>query len=309
MSRDRTTEAVLAQIRAMGAAHYEIGIRDARQGRMLTREWDAEQLQRGIPWLRRMNGQDHDIYIRPAGSVGLVLVDDLEAAAIQRMTQEGIAPAVAVETSPENFQVWVRLSDKPIAPEEATLAAKELARRYGGDPNSADYRHYGRLAGYTNRKRTHTRPDGQQPYVLLREASGATALTALDGLLTAARERRTVAPPLPHQPGTVARQSDTLEPPGSNYTRRAERIRVRYPNPDLSILDWMVAKEIAMSDLRIGQGYLEEAIRTGSPDLAERKAGHVDDYIRRTVHKILQDPEVIAARQRRAETARNVVQL
>ena len=34
----------------------------------------------------------------------------------------------------------------------STRAAKELARRFGGDPSSADWRHFGRLAGFTNQK-------------------------------------------------------------------------------------------------------------------------------------------------------------
>jgi len=37
-------------------------------------------------------------------------------------------------------------------------AARDLAERYGGDPRAAAWRHYGRLAGFTNRK-----PDSRTP--------------------------------------------------------------------------------------------------------------------------------------------------
>ncbi|MDE7981772.1 DNA-primase RepB domain-containing protein, partial [Escherichia coli] len=40
---------------------------------------------------------------------------------------------------------------------------------------SADSRHYGRLAGFTNRKDKHTTRAGYQPWVLLRESKGKTA--------------------------------------------------------------------------------------------------------------------------------------
>ncbi len=85
-------------------------------------------------------------------------------------------------------QAWVRLSDRPLLPQLATEAAKELTERYGGDANSADWRHNGRLAGYTNRKEEHQRPDGHYPYVLLRDASGTTAPQAAK-LLERAQER------------------------------------------------------------------------------------------------------------------------
>jgi RepB DNA-primase from phage plasmid len=39
-------------------------------------------------------------------------------------------------------------------------------------PGSADWRHFGRLAGFTNRKQKHQQPDGFFPFVKLLEASG-----------------------------------------------------------------------------------------------------------------------------------------
>jgi len=56
----------------------------------------------------------------------------------------------------------VRLSATPLLPDLATAAARELAERYGGDPHAADWCHYGRLVGFTNRKPEHTRADGRR---------------------------------------------------------------------------------------------------------------------------------------------------
>ena len=72
--------------------------------------------------LKRENAKGADIYIRPAGeqNPGLILVDDLNQAQLERMKAKGVEPAAVVETSPMNCQAWVRLTDHPLSPEVAT---------------------------------------------------------------------------------------------------------------------------------------------------------------------------------------------
>ena len=119
---------------------------------MLLREgWGARQVLKSLLWLRRENLNRGHIYVRPSGLHGLSLVDDLKAAALARMKAEGFEPAVVVETSPGNFQAWLK-HGQVLDEATSTRAAKELAVRFGGDPGSADWRHFGRLAGFTNPK-------------------------------------------------------------------------------------------------------------------------------------------------------------
>jgi hypothetical protein len=87
------------------------------------------------------------------------------------MKEEGFEPAVVVETSPNNFQVWLNHGQVLEAP-MSTRAAKQLAERFGGDPSSADWRHFGRLAGFTNPKPERQLPSGMQPFTRLRSAKG-----------------------------------------------------------------------------------------------------------------------------------------
>jgi hypothetical protein len=47
----------------------------------------------------------------------------------------------------------------------STAAARALADRFGGDPGAADWRHFGRLAGFTNRKPQYRRANGLYPFV------------------------------------------------------------------------------------------------------------------------------------------------
>jgi hypothetical protein len=159
------------QLEALGAECFDIGVKRV-DGTMVLREgWGAKQILKSLLWLRRENLNRGHIYVRPAGAHGLSLVDDLKADALVRMKADGFAPAAVVETSPGNFQAWLKHGE--VLDEAAsTRAAKLLAERYGGDPGSADWRHFGRLAGFTNPKPSRRLASGLQPFARLLEASG-----------------------------------------------------------------------------------------------------------------------------------------
>ena len=172
MATKNTDEAVQRQAAAMHAEVFEIGLFDPKNSRaMLPRVWDRDTLLRSIPWLRLKNGRGRNIYIRPSGEHRLSLIDDIGWRTVARLKEEGFDPAIVVETSPGNFQAW--LNHGEVLPKElSTFAARLLARRFLGDPAAADWRHYGRLAGFTNRKEKYCRENGLYPFVLLHEASG-----------------------------------------------------------------------------------------------------------------------------------------
>lgn len=173
---DRTARAVQKQAEALGGNRFEIGIRDQTTGRTMNREWNHAELVHGIPWLKRMNARGNDIYIRPAGEHAYVLVDDLNAAALQRMERAGYRPAATIETGPGYYQAWVKLGYLPVGPDIRQQVARDLAQQFGGDPSGADGRHYGRLAGFTNQKPAHRNEAGQSPYVLAHDCGGWAAV-------------------------------------------------------------------------------------------------------------------------------------
>lgn len=173
---DKTSQAVQRQIAAMGAQVFEVGLfkpsaQEEGQAVMIPRTWDRDTLLRSIPWLRLQNADGRNIYVRPKGEHDLSLVDDLTAESVKRMKLTGFAPAVVVETSPGNFQAWLK-HPRPLPREVSTLAARSLAEEFGGDRGAADWRHFGRLAGLTNRKPKYMNEAGLFPYVRLIEASG-----------------------------------------------------------------------------------------------------------------------------------------
>ena len=160
----------------MGSQFFEVGLfkpSAAEEGKaiMIPRTWDADTLVRSIPWLRFQNADGRNIYLRPKGEHDLSLVDDLTADSVRRMKAVGYSPAVVVETSPGNFQAWLKHSGV-LAREISTTAARKLAEEFGGDRGAADWRHFGRLAGLTNRKEKYASEVGVYPFVKLIEATG-----------------------------------------------------------------------------------------------------------------------------------------
>lgn len=190
--RDRTLEAVQSQTRAMGADVFEVGLfkPDATRGEavMIPRVWDHDALIRSIGWLRHQNRDGRNVYIRPKGEHNLSLVDDLTRDAVGEMMHTGFKPALVVETSPGNFQAWLK-NPEQLSKEMGTAAARALAEKFGGDRGAADWRHYGRLAGFTNKKEKYRdASSGMHPFVRLVYASGETYAEAKTFLSTVKAE-------------------------------------------------------------------------------------------------------------------------
>jgi hypothetical protein len=191
-----TRAAALRHLAAMGCARFDLGVLRAHGMMVLHESLTAPQIRARLVWLRRENARRAHIFVRPHGLSRLTLVDDLSDAALNSMKRAGFAPTLVVETSPGNFQAWLKHVQVFSNRESATVAARELAARFQGDPSSADWRHFGRLAGFINQKPTRRLPNGLQPVVRLREFSGAAFAEArrfrieVERMVEAARLRR-----------------------------------------------------------------------------------------------------------------------
>lgn len=292
---DRTYLAVKRQLQAMGAKLYEIGVKTTKG--MLKREWSIDQILKSVPWLKRENAKGADIYVRPAGdkNQGIILVDDINHGSLERMKSSGFEPASVVETSPQNFQVWVRVSKEPLAPELATGISKGIAKHFDADLNSADWRHFGRLAGFTNRKPEHKTAQGRNPWVLCHESSGRQASRGDDMVQTilkkiieqqAQSEKETR---LKH--ALNASQEPKKRDPIRTYQSNLKSLTARYgADMDLSRADFMICSTMACQGFTPKQ--LVETLEQASPELPTRKAGHESDYCQRTVKAVFDQPEI-----------------
>lgn len=295
MQHDRTRAAVSRQLKGMAATLYEVGVRHPERG-MLNREWSESEIIKALDWLKRENFKGCDIYVRPARSAPsrLILVDDLSRGTLARLQAGPYPAAVTVQTSPVNYQAWIKLDDDMPADVRREVA-RHLAREYGGDPNSADSAHYGRLAGFTNRKPEHIDVAGRSPFVLLDSYNGRTASGSAE-LVQIAREAieqeqaqaRLIAARVQQEarsmPQAATRTPQTSQELAEWYCSLWRNMKSQFGNDfDASRADWMAA--VAM--FRKGYAFQDvaAAITQHSPGIDGRKGAAVADYVTRTAGK------------------------
>ncbi len=282
---DRTKCAVQAQMDAMGCESFEVGLFNpgARNGGpvMLPRVWDAAALLRSVPWLRKENRDGRNIFCRPKGEHNLSLVDDLSLASIKEMKTNGFQPALVVETSPNNFQAWLD-HGRSLPRLLSTAVAKELAARFGADSGAADWRHFGRLAGFTNRKEKYRDAStGLFPFVHLVESSrrrydeSVNFVQMVEKRLAIEEEKRTAM---------SKRFSPSSAPPRSRLrpigTFRADgRYAGDGTREDLAYAIYALAHGVDLAEV-------DSAIR--SRDLSHKGTEkRQSDYVNRTIQKAL----------------------
>lgn len=280
------------QLAAMPCRLYEVrlihgGSRKPYPG---VRQWSASQLSdpATMGFLRIRNREGYDVYFRPyAGdhNAGYILLDldDPAPGILARLRAQGHEPCVMVETSPGRWQAWIRVTTEPLFPARATRIAKRLAQIHDADRASADWRHLGRLVGFTNRKPQRCRADGLAPWVKLIYAHACLAREAetLRELAAAELASAPVRATLQYSLSTTG-DSTALEALYRDCLRRL-RIRERYSAPDWSIADRWVARELLTTGT--DPALVADVLRHGSPGFPR---GHADpeDYLRRTLRSV-----------------------
>jgi len=164
-----TKEVVRRQLRALGNDRFELGIQHRGTGAMELRVLSAESILGLVGFLKWRNQSGHFIRIRPKWPHPFVFVDDLSIEGVYALDRRGFLPSVVVESSPENFQSWLNLGRR-VAPEVMTLIARQVASTLDADRGAANWRQAGALAGFTNCKPKHQRPDGLYPFARLHMA-------------------------------------------------------------------------------------------------------------------------------------------
>jgi hypothetical protein len=184
---------------------------------------------------------------------------------------------------PENYQAWLKHSEQ-LSKAEGTAAARALAQRFGGDPGAADWRHFGRLAGFTNRKEKYRDPaTGLHPFVKVVEATGLVYPEA-QGFV--AEVRRQIEAERDRQREPCSRAQGNGKHVGSGELKSIDAFRAdpRYGGDgtriDLAYATYALSRGAT-------EGQVEAALR--SRDLShtggERRQA---DYVERTIKKALE---------------------
>ena len=299
-----THQAIRRQLAAMPNEFYLIRLIHCTRRRPAPgqRLWTARQLgcDRVVRFLRTHNGVGFNVYFWPyaerrnAGYIFLDL-DHARPHVLQEMCIHGHEPCVVLETSPGHLQAWVRVSTTPLQPPLATMLGRLLAERYGGDPASIDWRHLGRLAGFSNLKPAICTRTGVAPTVRIVYAEPVLA-SAAQPMLDAAQEwlkrfDSKAAAIMPPVAATAASSPPTPEQRDTPITRQGAvavyqrwvqrwRIHQRFPHPDWSVVDLWLARKLLAQHTHPAQ--IKQILRLGSPDFP-RNHGDPEDYLCRTL--------------------------
>lgn len=261
------------------------------------RLWTPTQLLRPatVRFLRVRNHEGCDVYIWPYAenyNAGYILLD-LDGAApsvLKTMRANGHEPCVVVQTSSGHLQAWIHVSTLPLEPAVATAIGKHLASVYGGDSASSDWRHLGRLAGFTNQKPQRRTLKGYAPWVKILQAHAGLARNGkalLQSVMVPAVTERQSHGAISHHASAITgsqagpRSLDAAKAKEIyQYWIQRWRIAQRFPQTDWSIVDLWIARRLLSQGMFVQ--HVQDVLRLASPHFPRRHTDP-DDYLRRTI--------------------------
>ena len=298
-----TLQAIRRQVAAMPHDLYLIRLIHFQTKRAFPGErlWTGSQLVHPatVRFLRVRNREGCDVYIHPyteERNSGFILVDldHPGPGVVDAMRTNGHEPCVILQTSPGNLQAWVQVSATPIEPRVASGVGKQLAHLYDGDVASTDWRHLGRLAGFTNQKPQRRNWRGNAPWVKVLYARAGLASRGAALLQKAEHGGRSpsnleLSPDLPAAPHTNIAVVGAAAA-ARIYADCLNRLQIldRFPHPDWSIADKWIAKELLRHGTPAPQ--VADVLRGGSPGFPRRHS-HPEDYLRRTLARAAMELE------------------
>jgi len=138
---------------------WQLAVLDLDSGK-----WIIAPLNKNIPYLKAENASGRHILLQPIPSIApyYLMIDDLSKATIRRHHKYSNGTwkpgRMAVETSTDNYQVWIH-SKRPLSLDEKRFWLKKLCNDPGADPNNR----WGRCPGFRNRKQKYRTSANRYP--------------------------------------------------------------------------------------------------------------------------------------------------
>jgi antirestriction protein ArdC len=139
---------------------YEFGVyreeKDAVEGAV----WKVKSGDNCLGYLKAMNARGNHIFVRPSfeKEPHFMMCDDLSRQDLDihhKVKGQWKPGRMVVETSPENYQVWIR-TDRELTTDEK----KYWLERLNSDPGASPLHRWGRCPGFRNRKEKHLTESG-----------------------------------------------------------------------------------------------------------------------------------------------------
>jgi len=239
----KAAAAMLDAFASVGARAFDVTLLDI-EGRE-----QGYQSNRGLEELRRSMSKrleaaarsQHSIVIRPRSTTAtLIQLDDFDDEEAERIEQ---CSFLTIRTSPNNYQVWLAVTDAPTG-KEAAREFKTRVRRGAGADHSASGAT--RIAGSLNFK-TKYAPAFPRVAITRTNAGSMTTVAALElaGLLAPREEPQPPAsvPPEPAPPGRKVTGQGTAPRHWPEYPRALRGAPKKEDGtPDRSLADFMFCK-------------------------------------------------------------------
>ena len=268
---------------------FTIKAKNFNDGRIkILKDISLDDYLKSLKYLKYLNAQGYNVFFSPcvAGGVVDVLLDDVKESTIRQLEKDGFEPLYYLETSPSNYQAIIRLSSSPLDKSIHGFISRQLADIYSADPNSSDVGHFFRLAGYTNRKEKYCCQNGLYPFVKL-----------FPGRIKVATKGETYISQVIQgiQSGFIELpSSDIATPPALQAARKngnmgcfayVEKVYQSGSIDDISSLDFKAAMYASRKGFSIEA--IKDAMLKLSPNIEQRKKGHINDYLDRTIDNAL----------------------
>jgi len=154
-------ESLFVKIGRYFNAGWRLAVLDEQKGR-----WMVDPEPQNIGYLRAENASGRHILMQPFDDAHYLLADDIPRELLQchhkSVTGNWRPGRMVIETSPANFQVWIRTSG-PLKLWEKRFWLQKLRSDPGADPNDR----WGRCPGFRNRKEKHRDKSGHYPLAKL----------------------------------------------------------------------------------------------------------------------------------------------
>lgn len=175
-------------------SHWHLAVLDPLKGRWLVKPDIIN-----IPYLKSQNAAGRHILMQPLVTELFLLLNDISPHLLtrhhQRPDRTWKPGRMVIETSPANFQVWIR-STRPLSIKEKT----SLITLLKADPSAHPKDRFGRCPAFRNNKPSHRSPDGSYPLSRLIWVDFRSSAFIPPSLFPNFSEAS--PPPLPHPPPT-----------------------------------------------------------------------------------------------------------
>ncbi len=269
---------------------FNIKCKNFQDGKIrILKDISLDDYLKSLKYLKYLNLSGYNVFFSPsiaAGGVVDVLLDDLPKATIEQLSKDGFEPLYLLETSQSNYQAIIRLSSSPLDKSIHGFISRQLSELYHADINSSDIGHFFRLSGFTNRKQKY-RSENNNLYPFVKLYFGKSGISS-NGQEYIERIRQGIRSGLIELP--LDKDKDIGTPPALQAARKngnmgcfayVEKVYQSGSIDDISSLDFKAAMYASRKGFSIEA--IKDAMLKLSPNIEQRKKGHIDDYLLRTI--------------------------